>query len=198
MPIDPSAIEDLVSRVDASFGGRRGRVIGFIASGAGEGSSSLAKAYAGALTTHLRRRVLLLKADRKGPVGTGILQALAAKRALTPLVRTMSSGSTMGSLGGREQASSLGDLIARDDLWEELRHRYDDVVLDLPSTERSRLGLAVAPHCDGVIVVLEAEKTRAPVAASLIERLNAVRANILGTVLNKRRYHLPDRVYRWL
>ena len=58
--------------------------------------------------------------------------------------------------------------------------------------------MAVAPYCDGVAVVIEAESTRAPVAESLVGNLRQVRARVLGAVLNKRRFHLPARVYRWL
>jgi Mrp family chromosome partitioning ATPase len=71
-------------------------------------------------------------------------------------------------------------------------------VIDLPAASHSRLGLAVAPYCDGVAMVVEAERTRAPVAEHLLSHLRTVRARVLGAVLNRRRYHLPQRVYRLL
>jgi Mrp family chromosome partitioning ATPase len=83
-------------------------------------------------------------------------------------------------------------------LWTELRNQYDDIVLDLPPAAVTRMGLTAATQCDGVVVVIEAEKTRAPVVEHLLASLQAVGARTIGTVLNRRRFHLPPRIYRWL
>jgi Mrp family chromosome partitioning ATPase len=139
--------------------------------------------------------VLLLETG--GEAGRGVLQALAAKQPLGPLVRRLPDGVFVAKLG-READDSLWQLLARVDLWRDLRERFADIAIDLPSPAASRLGMAIAPSCDGVVVVLEAEKTRVPVATNLVANLRAVRANVLGTVLNKRRFHLPARIYRWL
>ena len=196
--LDQSSIDDLVTRVDALLRGERGRLIGFIASGPGEGTSTLAEAYVGAAALRLRRRVLLLKASGEASRGLGVLQALAAGQALDELVRPMATGGFCASLGGADAGGVLWELVSHDALWRDLRGRYDEVVLDLPAASTSRLGLAVAGHCDGVVVVVEAEKTRGPVAEHLVSSLRAVRANVLGTVLNKRRFHLPAALYRHL
>ena len=68
----------------------------------------------------------------------------------------------------------------------------------MPASAVSSAGLKMAALCDGIVVVMEAGKTRAPVVAHLIDNLIALRATVLGTVLNKRRYLLPARLYRWL
>jgi Mrp family chromosome partitioning ATPase len=198
MTIDISAIEELVTRVDACMPYDRGNVIGFIASGAGEGNSSIARAYVSALALRMRRRVLLLEADGTMRSGQGVMQALADKAPIDRLLRTLPGNVKLGVLGDSGDDSSLWDLVGRNELWKELRTRFDHVVLDLPSADVSRLGLTIAPHCDGVIVLIEAEKSRAPVVASLIAKLHGVRASVIGTVLNKRRFHLPARIYRWL
>ena len=195
MSIDTSAIEDLVTRVEARLPGGTARLIGFIASAAGEGNSTLARAYASTSAARPQRRVLLLKAgDGKG---AGVMQALADDQPLDALVKRLPTGAFVAGLGS-DADGALWALVARADLWQALRERFDDIVVDLPSPAESRLGLAIAPHCDGVVVVLEAEKTRVPVVSNLLASLQAVRANVLGTVLNKRRFHLPERVYRWL
>lgn len=198
MTIDTSAIEELVTRVDASLPFDRGNVVGFIASGAGEGTSSIARAYVNALGERMRRRVLLLEADGAFRAGQGVLQALASKQPIDRLLRTLPGNVKLGALGDSGENSVLWDLVGRVELWKELRTRFDHVVVDLPSADVSRLGLTIAPHLDGVIVVIEAEKSRAPVVANLIVKLQGVRAAVIGTVLNKRRYHLPERIYRWL
>lgn len=196
--LDQRAIEDLLTRVDSSLPGTGGRIVGFIASGHGEGTSTLARAFVATSATQLRRRSLLLTLDLAAGAGEGALQALAAGSPLAPLCRPLPEGGSVAALGSRDGGGALWELLPKKELWDRLRQDYDDIVLDLPAPELARVGLPLAAQCDGVVVVVEAEKTRAPVAESLIASLRLVRARILGTVLNKRRFYLPARVYRWL
>ena len=198
LTLDLRAIEDLVTRVDAQLPQRSGRIIGFIASGSGEGTTTLASAYAKIVGSHLRRRVLLLNATPDNPQTPGVLPTLVAGLPLAPCLKHQSENVETGSLGGASTGDALWKLLALPELWQDLRSDYDDIVLDLPASSNSRLGLMTAALCDGVVVVLEAEKTRAPVVENLIASLRAVRAPILGTVMNRRRFHLPKRVYQWL
>ena len=196
--LDKTAIDDLVMRVDAQLRGERGRLIAFIASTPGEGTTTLATAYVGAASVRLRRHVLLLQAGGDAGGGAGVLQALASGQSIDTLVKPMATGGYTASLGGGDAGSALWELISHEALWRDLRSRYDEIVIDLPAASASRLGLGVAGHCDGVVVVVEAEKTRGPVAEHLVSSLRAVRANVLGAVLNKWQFHLPDALYRRL
>jgi Mrp family chromosome partitioning ATPase len=51
---------------------------------------------------------------------------------------------------------------------------------------------------DGVVLVVEAEKTRWPVAETVRDKIKNSGGNILGIVLNKRRYYIPDWIYNKL
>jgi len=51
---------------------------------------------------------------------------------------------------------------------------------------------------DGVVLVLEADKTRKPVAENLKNRILQNGGNLLGMVFNNRRYHIPEYVYKRL
>lgn len=196
--MDLRQIEDLVTRIDAQLVRPRGRIVGFIASDRGEGTTTLARAYARTVSSHLRRRVLVLDAEAQAATVPGVLPTLAAGLALDECLQPLPGGGFTGSLGGRQAGDTQWEHLALDSLWDDLRGRFDEIVLDLPAASVSRLGLMTAPHCDGVVVVIEAEKTRAPVVENLIASLHAVRAPVLGTVLNRRRFYLPKRVYRWL
>lgn len=197
MKLDNPAIESLVTRVAAALPGAGSQLVGFIASAAGEGNSTLARAYATTAAARLGRKVLLLESGRAAPKGGGVLQALAARAPIDALVQPLAAGVGVAPLGG-DGDDALWELLAHDVLWQALRERFDLVVFDLPPAAESRLGFVVAPHCDGIVVVIEANKSRVPVVANLVASLQAVRANVLGTVLNKRRFYLPARLYRWL
>ena len=192
------AVEELVTRIDAQLTSPGGRIVGFIASGRGEGATTLAQAYAGAVFSRLQRRVLVLGVSGGDKRQGGVFAALAADEPLDACLRPLPQGGVAGTLGAPDQDASQWELLVRRELWDKLRTHFDMVVLDLPASSDSRLGLLCAAQCDGVVVVLEAEKTRAPVAENLIASLRSVGANLLGTVLNRRRFYLPQRIYRWL
>jgi Mrp family chromosome partitioning ATPase len=64
-------------------------------------------------------------------------------------------------------------------------------VIDLPSTESS-VCFAVAGLTDGVLLIMEAERTRRDVAIGAQQRLIEAQANVLGVVLNKHRQYIPN------
>jgi protein-tyrosine kinase len=79
-----------------------------------------------------------------------------------------------------------------------LRDHFDLVVFDAPAMSHGALGPALTKKVDGVVVVVEAERTRAPVVAELQRVIEVNGGRILGVVLNKRRFHIPRFLYRWL
>jgi len=51
---------------------------------------------------------------------------------------------------------------------------------------------------DGVVLVVESERTRSEVVDHALDRLKSAGAEILGVVLNKREFHIPKGIYRFL
>jgi len=54
----------------------------------------------------------------------------------------------------------------------------------------------VAQGCDGVVLVLTANKTRRLVAAQMRDQLRSAGISVLGTVLTGRRFPVPQGLYR--
>ena len=69
---------------------------------------------------------------------------------------------------------------------------------DAPPLATSFEGVAFSAHADATVMVVEAEKTRAPVALDLSERLKDMGAQLVGFVFNKRKYYVPEYLYRGL
>jgi capsular exopolysaccharide synthesis family protein len=84
------------------------------------------------------------------------------------------------------------------DLWKTLKERFDLILVDSPPATVSPDGVAISRVVDGVVLVVEAEKTRWPVAENAKETIEKNGGKILGVVFNKRRYHIPEFVYRRL
>ncbi|MBC7906321.1 MAG: hypothetical protein H7Y60_06175 [Rhodospirillaceae bacterium] len=102
----------------------------------------------------------------------------------------------LGPLPGRHGRALNPHLLAA--YWQHLAERADLIILDTPPVLSSPLAQALAPTVDGVILVVEAERTRTEVARAAQQALTMAGATILGVVLNKRRYHVPKRVYERL
>ena len=75
---------------------------------------------------------------------------------------------------------------------------FELVILDLPPVSESVIGPALAKAVDGVLLVVEAERTRAAAVRATEKTLKMYGGNVLGIVLNKRRFHIPDFIYRRL
>jgi protein-tyrosine kinase len=75
---------------------------------------------------------------------------------------------------------------------------FELVILDLPPVNGSVIGPALAKAVDGVVLVVEAERTRAQSIRAAHKTLSMYGANVLGVVMNKRRFHIPNFIYRHL
>ena len=199
-PLQQRAIADLVARIDAQAPGRRSRIIGFVSSKSGEGTSTVARAFAQSNAEAMGRNVLLLSTAAPAGSRPSVIDAVRDGERMGDAFDKQSYGYTEAALGVRADGkrSASWNLVASSELWRALRESFELVVVDIESAESSDAALKISPLCDGVVVVVEAARTRAPVVSQLLQNLDAVRARVLGTVLNKRRFHLPARLYRWL
>ena len=81
---------------------------------------------------------------------------------------------------------------------DDLREAFDYVLIDTPPLNAYSEGVALGQSADGLVLVLEANSTRRDATARITERLQAMQVNILGAVLNKRTFPIPDPLYRRL
>ncbi len=82
---------------------------------------------------------------------------------------------------------------------KSMRDRFDLVVIDGPAlTAFPEMRVAIA-GIDGTILVIEAERTVAVAAVRAVKTIESAGGHLLGLVLNKRRYVIPEWIYeRWL
>lgn len=80
----------------------------------------------------------------------------------------------------------------------ELRQQFDFVLTDVPALNQYADAAAVAKLCDGIIMVLEANSTRREAARKMAESLQLTKTPILGAVLNKRTFPVPESLYHRL
>ncbi|WP_300385435.1 AAA family ATPase, partial [Clostridium sp.] len=69
-------------------------------------------------------------------------------------------------------------------LLEDLKTKFDYIVLDTPPIQAVTDSQILATKADGTILVVKAEKTKKDSVQNAINLLKKVNANIIGTVLN--------------
>lgn len=201
----------LYRAIDSLLPDHARKLIQFIGSSEGEGTSTVAREFARMAITKLGQSVLLLDADRYNPTQhffcnvapenclEDVLQnGKALDRALYQVGNLNLYVCLISRNSNAAQGTQVFDLPLIDGVWEALRERFDLVVVDSPPASTSPDGLAIFKKADGVVLVVEADKTRWPVVDSVKERILKHGGNLLGVVLNKRRYYIPDVVYRRL
>jgi Mrp family chromosome partitioning ATPase len=81
---------------------------------------------------------------------------------------------------------------------QKMRDSYDYVIIDSPPVTSFADAQIIGPRVDGVILILEAGKTRRQVALKAKTEIEAAGGKLLGVVLNKRKYYIPKWIYKRL
>jgi Mrp family chromosome partitioning ATPase len=185
------------------------KALQFIGSHDGEGTSTIVRILAIVSAVKFGQSVLLLETDRhhpsqqlffnltprlgwqEGAQGDGpIDQALYRVEETSLFISPMSQHP--------DSSPEIYHSERFERFWSQLRDRFDLVLVDSPPAAKSPDGLAICNKVDGVIFVLEAEKTRWPVAEKVKEEIIEHGGNLLGVILNKRRYYIPQFIYKRL
>jgi capsular exopolysaccharide synthesis family protein len=83
-------------------------------------------------------------------------------------------------------------------LLDQLKVQWDWVLIDSPAITSCSDSNALASKVDGIILVIQAEKTRWEVGQEIRAQLENCGGRILGVILNKRRLPIPRWIYRAL
>lgn len=79
---------------------------------------------------------------------------------------------------------------------DEMSAQHDLVLIEAPPATRDAIGLAIAPHVDAVLIVVECDRTRLDELAFVREKLEAAGARVAGSVLNRSGRWLPGAWWR--
>lgn len=170
----------------------------------GEGTSTVARQLAAALAEGRRARVLLIDANeqpasrKESPPDPDTALFSAWSHEEPSFVQTADGFSVLPYQGDSRESYSLhrSSLLAKSR--QTLAKRFDWTVIDgRPVTQHTETA-ALSSHADATVLVLRAESTRSQVAKRALDILQGAGAHVVGAVLNKRRYHIPDVLYRRL
>lgn len=84
------------------------------------------------------------------------------------------------------------------DTMELLQQNFDMLILLAPPVIGHIETQLISLKTDGLVMVIDAGKTRQPVAQRAMDELQSRRVNVLGTILNGREYYIPQFFYKWI
>ncbi len=204
-----SELLGLAQNIAARLPGHEKKVIQFIGSRKGEGTSTLVREFAMVSAHHSSKPVLLIEADLMQP---SQYQAFGLTTA-PPLDHVLKEGTTLDGVISQVEKSNLflatlsnkvqSVLTARTffqstDMWKNVREHFALILIDSSPVGFTADSLALCESVDGIVLVVEAEKTRAAVAQSVKNQILMREGNLLGMVFNKRKFHIPESIYKLL
>ncbi|MBX9635804.1 MAG: CpsD/CapB family tyrosine-protein kinase [Magnetospirillum sp.] len=82
--------------------------------------------------------------------------------------------------------------------YSRLKETFRLIIIDCPPIMTSPDTTALSGYSDGVVLVIEAEKTRVPVVVRCREEIENADGVVRGIVMNKRRQYIPSVIYKLL
>ena len=79
-----------------------------------------------------------------------------------------------------------------------LKRSFSHIIVDCASLKSSSDALIIAPMVDSVVLVVEADRTTKEQVTWAQRTIEKANGKLLGVVLNKRRYPIPELIHRWL
>lgn len=181
----------------------------FIGSRSNEGTSTVARQLAKAVSLRMEKTVLLMDLDRSRP-DLHVYAGLKPQKTVDEVVKT---GDSLEKAVYQVEESSLFvmplfqrtvvtprtlDSVKGGGFWGPLKERFDLIIVDSPPATMFPDGPGIVSQVDGVILVVEAERTRWQVALSVKEKIVKSGGTFLGIVFNKRKYYIPRWLYKRL
>ncbi len=171
-----------------------------------EGKTITAISMAFALTAKSNYRVILLDGNLQSPrihelfnvvPFPGLSELLTLKTEIKEVARGTDLGNLVIIPHGSDTYKKLDsfDPETFSDKLNYLRQNFDYVIFDAQSLSGTSDVPLISKYFDGIVFVVECEKTRWEVLQQAKEKVSSIGGNILGVVLNKRIYYIPEKLY---
>ena len=191
------------------------QLIAFIGSDYGEGVSTIVSKFGINLAMHSDDPILIVDTNFSKPsihnifgarISPGIGEVLVNSYETKDVIQHTSyknlhlicSGDVPSNPASKFDSQTFHEILTQ---WKQ---EYKFVLFDTPPMQCDmkqcdmNASVRLASLVDGVIIVIEAGQVRYEVAQNIKDRLSESHANILGVVLNKTKYYIPQWLYKRL
>lgn len=206
----PKHYEGLQSNLWVRYPAASMKVMLLVGAESGCGVSTAAANLAASLAKNTSARILLVDANvRSTKRGTGVPVGRASDDTEVSLSRLLSEAPVLREPpagpsnlyvlpSGVPRALPLSAFQSRqlEELLRKARQLFEYIVIDAPSLPQHPESLLLIRKADGVILVVESEKTRRQSASWAKRQIEKTGVPLLGVVLNRRKYRVPDWLYK--
>lgn len=197
LPFDPDPnVVRLFFAIDALRSDAAPFVVQFLSTVRGEGTTTISAAYAVAASVDYPAPVLLV--DCSPGDGMSLTKALVKGGSMSSAIRSLPG---FRRLYAARLCNSENPLLSMDGapikaIMTKLRERFSVVVLDCPPATSGGDSFALSRIADGTVLVVRAGKARRRAVAWTREVVERSGGKVIGSVLNDRRMHIPDWLYK--
>ena len=189
--------------------GSSGRIVQFVESRNGDGCSKIIRAFAKVSSGVLKKSVLLLDSDPSEPGDFNFHNQKSRLNWLEGIRDDVTNNEAL-SFAGRNslfvsRLSMDSGLLPVDfeckqteEFMGKLKQTFDLTLIDSWSVADPPRPTLFSPHVDGIVLVVDAGKTRWQIAEKLKREIVAQGGNVLGVILNNRTYPIPQSIYQRL
>jgi protein-tyrosine kinase len=197
----------LKNAVDSILKGKERKTIVFTSAVSGEGTTTIGSSFARLLALQGGGRVLLCEMNARNPAlkklfglngDLGITDFFSGERNLPAVVHTTREANLDVIPIGKEDPALIQ--IHLQNVFPELARQasaiYETVIFDAPAIVNSPETAPMAAHVDGVVLVVHSGKTKREVVQRSIETIHRSDGAVLGVVLNRKKYYIPEFLYK--
>lgn len=197
----------LRNAIEVAFAGKKKKTILFTGAVAGDGTTTIAAAYARMLGLEGRQRVLVCEMNAREPSfanifstngEAGVTEYFLSGDNLSLLIQKCQSDNLDVLRVGCQDATVIQLHLNRmlPKLLEEALRGYDTVVIDAPPVVSSPETPPMTAFVDGVVLVVRAGKTKREAVLRALDSIASFKGRVLGVVLNRKRYYIPGFIYK--
>ena len=209
--VKPDRLGSLKTRIVTRYTGKATRMKTILVTGTahGGGTSTTAVNLATSLADNARTSVLIVDANLRTPglhrffntdSANGMSELLDVRGEKNFGFKKIGDNELYLFPCGIKRSKSDGYFESRrfDSFLDNVRNSFDYVIFDSAPVSGFPDAQTLCSKVDGVILVITYDKTRRQVAVRAKKELEDAGANILGVVINRRKYYIPDWIYRRL
>lgn len=201
--------EDLKTNLLTHYADGSVKSILFAGTSQGDGSSTTAVNFATTLAIDSKLKVLLVDVNLRNPSvhevfsidhAPGLSDLLDRGGKMASYIKKVGPGNFYVIPCGRKRSGPVGlfESSRFNQFLKTIREKFNYIILDAPSVLAFSESRVISAKVDGVVLVLESGKTRRQVALRAKKELEEAGGKILGVVINKRRYYIPEFIYKRL
>ena len=200
---------NLKNAIDSEMKEKKSRVILFTSAIRGEGKTTVVASLARVLSLGESQKILLVDCSVRNPEigrlfgakgGKGIIDFLEGRANLAEIIQPVTHGVLDLVTTGASDSLDITQPLFNSDRFaafiKGVAEAYDYVLIDSSAILEAPETPIVGSHADGIVMVVHAGKTRREVIKRAMVMVQKLDGKFIGAVLNRKKYHIPEFLYR--